>query len=94
MDFTKDELATAIVSALRTTGINSGGSNSGGSGGGATSSAAATKFSVAAGKASGEAVGTFLDNQFNKAGAGAAGAINKTIGKIPFVGTALAGFGD
>ena len=99
MDFTKDELATAIVSALRTTGLNSsgsssGGSSSGGSSGGATSSASGTKFAVAAGKASGEAVGNFLDNQFNKAGAGAAGAINKTIGKIPFVGTALAGFGD
>jgi|TARA_B110000881_G_scaffold206473_1_gene209828 hypothetical protein len=97
MDFTKDELATAIVSALRTTGLNSSGSSTsstGGSSGGATSSASGTKFAVAAGKASGEAVGNFLDNQFNKAGAGAAGAINKTIGKIPFVGTALAGFGD
>ena len=94
MDFTKDELATAIVSALRTTGLNSSGSSTGGSSGGATSSASGTKFAVAAGKASGEAVGNFLDNQFNKAGGDAAGAINKTIGKIPFVGTALAGFGD
>ena len=94
MDFTKEELATAIVSALRTTGLNSSGSSTGGSSGGATSSASGTKFAVAAGKASGEAVGNFLDNQFNKAGVGAAGAINKTIGKIPFVGTALAGFGD
>ena len=94
MDFTKQELADAIVSALRTTGLNSSGSSTGGSSGGATSSASGTKFAVAAGKASGEAVGNFLDNQFNKAGVGAAGAINKTIGKIPFVGTALAGFGD
>ena len=94
MDFTKEELATAIVSALRTTGLNSSGSSTGGSSGGATSSASGTKFAVAAGKASGEAVGNFLDNQFNKAGGDAAGAINKTIGKIPFVGTALAGFGD
>tara|TARA_R110001606_G_scaffold294576_1_gene442256 strand:+ start:1734 stop:3788 length:2055 start_codon:yes stop_codon:yes gene_type:complete len=96
MDFTKEELAGAIVSALRTTGLDSGGSNSGGvvGKGNSSSSTAGTKFAVAAGKASGEAVGNFLDNQFNKAGAGAAGAINKTIGKIPFVGTALAGFGD
>ena len=94
MDFTKQELADAIVSALRTTGLNSSGSSTGGSSGGATSSASGTKFAVAAGKASGEAVGNFLDNQFNKAGGDAAGAINKTIGKIPFVGTALAGFGD
>ena len=94
MTITKQELADAIVSALRTTGLNSSGSSTGGSSGGATSSASGTKFAVAAGKASGEAVGNFLDNQFNKAGGDAAGAINKTIGKIPFVGTALAGFGD
>ena len=66
MDFTKDELATAIVSALRTTGLNSSGSSTsstGGSSGGATSSASGTKFAVAAGKASGEAVGNFLEGK-------------------------------
>ena len=97
MDFTKDELATAIVSALRTTGLDSGGSNSGGvvGKGNSSSSTAGTKFAAAAGKASGEATASFLDNQFNKAGGDLDKTINKAIfGKLPVVGKGLAGFGD
>ena len=97
MDFTKEELAGAIVSALRTTGLDSGGSNSGGvvGKGNSSSSTAGTKFAAAAGKASGEATASFLDNQFNKAGGSLDTTINKAIfGKLPIVGKGLAGFGD
>ena len=96
-EFTKDELAQAIASALKSTGLVGGASNNQPQ---RTSSSGSNTgpFSASAGRATGEAVGAaatdFLNTQINNAGSEMSASINKAFGDLPGVGSTLSGFGN